>query len=303
MRRLDSGFRLQRPDWTVDPLLARRRRPWGGLLASVLAHSLLVLLLLGLLTSHREKPRETPAAAASTLPQVSMIYLPPPPRAAPPPRPSPPPRTQPVSPDAVHAPAPAPSRGAETRPDEVSGHEAAGTKPPAPDDPKSAPPAERLNTAPAAAQPSVTLSTAPLAPDTATMVSEAQRIFGSSRKIAPNDAVGLGAPTLPGERYEAERTNCIPPPRDSGQAAEMAEISGVIFQPNHRPLVGALLQIVGTQYSAFSDDRGYYKLVFDASLVTQCRTQYVRVTAHGFRARDLILGLGPGVNDVTLQRF
>ncbi len=303
MKRLDTGFRLRRADWSVDPLLAPHRRPWVGLLASVLAHSLLVLLLLGLLTKHQDTSAPDQPASASALPQVAMVYLPPPPRAAPAPRPAPPRQVQPVSPDAVHAPTAAPSRGPQPRTDDVSGRESPGRTPPQPEEPPAQPATESPKTAPAPTPPSVTLSTAPLAPDTATMISEAQRIFGRPRRLAQNDAAGLGAPTLPGEHYSAERTSCLPPPPAPGEKPELAEVSGVIFQPNHRPLGGALLQIVGTQYSAFSDDRGYYKLVFDAALVTQCRTQYVRVTAQGFRARDLILGLGPGVNDVTLQRF
>lgn len=308
MKRLNAGFRLQRADWTVDPLLARHRRPWGGLLASVLAHSLLLLLVLGLLSTHETASSPNQPSPSSPSPQVAMIYLPPPPppppraaaRSAPVPPPTPPPASRQVAPDAVHAPKPAPSRGPEQRPDEVSGHESPGTTPAEPEQPKADPAPPTPKTTPAQPTPA-TLSSAPLAPDTAAMISEARRLFGGGRRL--NTAAGLGAATLPGDRYSAERTSCLPPPRPPGEQPELAQVSGIIYQPNHRPLGGALLQIVGTQYSTFSDERGYYRLTFDADLVTQCRTQYVRVTADGFRARDLILGLGPGINDVTLQRF
>ena len=63
-----------------------------------------------------------------------------------------------------------------------------------------------------------------------------------------------------------------------------------------------LLAFIGTSYSTYSDGTGVYRLVFDASLVDECRTQYVRVVAAGYRGRNLILEVGPGVNDVVLDR-
>ena len=69
------------------------------------------------------------------------------------------------------------------------------------------------------------------------------------------------------------------------------------------PLAGAHLQIIGTPYVAFSDGAGRYTLRFDPALVDHCRTQYVRVTAPGFRSRLLVLSLGPqSANDVHLTR-
>ena len=66
----------------------------------------------------------------------------------------------------------------------------------------------------------------------------------------------------------------------------------VISVDNGRPLPGAYLQILGTPYSTYSDNGGYYKLSFDRALVANCRTQAVRVTAPGYSAADLLLGVG-----------
>ena len=67
-------------------------------------------------------------------------------------------------------------------------------------------------------------------------------------------------------------------------------------------LPGAFLQIVGTGYATFADDAGHYRLAFDPSLVGPCRTQVVRVTAHGYRAQNLILALGYADNTVRLSQ-
>jgi hypothetical protein len=49
--------------------------------------------------------------------------------------------------------------------------------------------------------------------------------------------------------------------------------------------------------------RGYYTLAFDKSLVDDCRTQMVRVTAPGFKAQILELSLGPQQsNDIPMAR-
>jgi hypothetical protein len=73
---------------------------------------------------------------------------------------------------------------------------------------------------------------------------------------------------------------------------------------NGRPLAGAHLQMLGTPYVAFTDDAGDYKFRFDLSLVDQCRTQYVRVTAKGYQSRLLVLVIGANVRseDVRLER-
>ena len=56
--------------------------------------------------------------------------------------------------------------------------------------------------------------------------------------------------------------------------------------------------------SRFTDDGGEYRFRFDMSLVDNCRTQYVRVTAPGYESRLLVLMVGPNVrsDDVLLKK-
>ena len=70
------------------------------------------------------------------------------------------------------------------------------------------------------------------------------------------------------------------------------------------PLVGAHLQIIGTAFSTFSDGNGEYRLEFDPKLLEQCRVQYVRVVADGYRGQMLTLAIGQRVrsDDVVLKK-
>lgn len=70
------------------------------------------------------------------------------------------------------------------------------------------------------------------------------------------------------------------------------------------PMPNAHLQIVGTSFVTFTDNNGEYVLTFDASLLDQCRTQYVRVSAPGYEPRLLVLVIGRNVrsDDVALRR-
>jgi hypothetical protein len=85
----------------------------------------------------------------------------------------------------------------------------------------------------------------------------------------------------------------------------MAVVQGRIYHEGTGiPLGGARLQILGTPYGAFSDPSGNYRLVFARELVNRCRTQMVRVSAPGYRGRDVILYMGEyGNGDVPLQRY
>jgi hypothetical protein len=62
--------------------------------------------------------------------------------------------------------------------------------------------------------------------------------------------------------------------------------------------------MIGTPYTAFTDDQGGYRFRFDLSLMDNCRTQYVRVTAKGYESRLLVLVVGPNVRseDVSLKK-
>lgn len=138
------------------------------------------------------------------------------------------------------------------------------------------------------------------------MESEAQRLFGRPKLEAqpadPNQlGIRLGALS---DQTSAARRSCVPRPKNSGAQIEMTEVVGRVYYDaaQTRPIPGAFLQMLGTAYSAYSDGTGRYRLVFDASLVDECRTQYVRVVAAGYRGQNLVLGLGVGSNDIILGR-
>ena len=94
-------------------------------------------------------------------------------------------------------------------------------------------------------------------------------------------------------------------PADSAAPAQYGTVVGRIFRQDGRePLAGAHLQMLGTPYVAFTDSEGEYRFRFDLSLMDNCRTQYVRVTAKGYESRLLVLVVGPNVRseDVRLQK-
>lgn len=141
----------------------------------------------------------------------------------------------------------------------------------------------------------------------ATMESEARRIFGRPR-LATRAGAGPQAvrPMEAWMRDDSER--CIPRqpgPAASASGIQLGTVVGRIFrQDNGRPLAGAHLQMIGTPYVAFTDGSGEYRFRFDLSLVDNCRTQYVRVTASGYESRLLVLVVGPQARseDVRLRR-
>jgi hypothetical protein len=149
----------------------------------------------------------------------------------------------------------------------------------------------------------------PQLPPTAapTLESEAQRIFGR-RRVATAPGVGPRA-VRPLETYLPDRPGvCVPtpkPPADSAGPVQYGVVEGRIYrQDGGGPLPGAHLQMLGTPYVAFTDDQGQYRFRFDLSLMDNCRTQYVRVTARGYESRLLVLMVGRNVRseDVHLQR-
>lgn len=273
------------------PLPLSRKKPWSGLTASVLMHGALVLIIVLTL---RQQDQEISRAASTAAPvePVSMVYLPPPAQR----RPLPVPERQIRRPDPLAEQATDNASALSTQPDvdlppAVQHQDPTVSAPePAPEPPK---PEETFasRTPPPPAQP--------------TMESEAQRIFGRPllrRQQMNPDQLGI-RPGDASDRDAAARSNCMPRPRDPSAPKEMATLVGRIYpEGSNRPLPGAFIQIIGTSYSTFSDQSGLYRLVFDASLVDECRTQYVRVVAAGYRGRNLVLGMGPGTNDVFLPR-
>ena len=94
------------------------------------------------------------------------------------------------------------------------------------------------------------------------------------------------------------------PVRPPGTPVEMGVVAGIVYREGTRqPLAGAFLQILGTPYSAFADERGAYSLAFDRALIDACRTQYVQVSKDGFAPKRLILSLGQRIsNDIPMSR-
>jgi hypothetical protein len=139
-----------------------------------------------------------------------------------------------------------------------------------------------------------------------TMESEAQRIFGQKR---PATQPGAGPrATRPLEAYLPDRAEkCVPRAATAADSAgpQYGTVVGRIFRGDSgRPLAGAHLQMLGTPFVAFTGPDGEYRFRFDLSLVDNCRTQYVRVSAKGYESRLLVLVVGENVRsgDVSLER-
>jgi hypothetical protein len=139
------------------------------------------------------------------------------------------------------------------------------------------------------------------------MESEARRIFGRPR-LATRSGVGPRA-VRPMESYIPEDpAKCVrrpSAPADSAGPVQFGMVEGRIFRGDTgEPLSGAHLQMVGTPYTAFTEADGSYKFRFDLTLMDNCRTQYVRVTAKGYQSRLLVLVVGANVRseDVALEK-
>ena len=284
------------------------QRPWISLAASAALHAALLALAVQLTREPAAPPPRHEAQTADPSREVEMVYLPPPPTRPPPPPPSPPrprppppaPRPAPVTPPRPIAPPPekeqrAPEPDANAPPDAARSE---GREPDL-DDP---PGGERIG-----AEDPTRGTPAPADNPAATMESEARRIFGRPR-LGPRPGAGPRA-SRPMEAYLPDHPErCVPKPsapRDSAVAPEFGVVVGKIFrQDNGRPLSGAHLQMLGTPFVSFTDDAGEYHFRFDLSLVDNCRTQYVRVTAPGYESRLLVLMVGANVRseDVLLKR-
>jgi hypothetical protein len=244
--------------------------------------------------------------------QVQMVYLPPPPTprvVPPPPAPTPPPQpTPPPPPPPTPPPAPIPRIAPPPKKEQRTPEPDANAPPEAErregQEPTNDEPAggERVGTADA--KPG---SAVPAENDAATMESEARRIFGRPRLGTRAGAGPLAS--RPMEAYLPDHPErCTPKPsepRDSAAEPQLGLVVGRIFrQDNGQPLAGAHLQMLGTPFVTFTDGAGEYHFRFDMSLVDNCRTQYVRVTAPGYESRLLVLMVGENVRseDVLLRK-
>lgn len=283
-----------------QPLTPPSTRNWPSLAASAAIHAAVLLLAVGLSRSRPEVPGERrepdPAEQAR---QVEMVYLPPPP-APPPPVVQPPPPPPPQSPPA-QAPPPQPPPPAAAPPPEKAQ--------PVPEDNANAPPEATRSKGEESDQPEggAPAETATPAPEAApTLESEARRIFGRQR-LATRPGAGPRA-TRPLEAYIPDRAEkCVPKPvaPSDSTVPQYGSVVGRIFRGDDgRPLAGAHLQMLGTPFVAFTGPDGEYQFHFDLSLVDNCRTQYVRVSARGYASRLLVLVVGENVRseDVRLEK-
>jgi hypothetical protein len=285
---------------------ARKERSWFSLTLSAALH--IVILVLAVRLSRMPAPEPEPKKDQTAQEQraVQMVYLPkPPPPAAPkrqpppPPPPPPTPRTQPPPPPIPRPFSPPPKKEQKTpEPDANAPPEAERSK-------GSAEPDDKPKQPERAGQPDVAAPTSELATKEALMESEAKRIFGSPKKYTP-EGVGPRA-SRPMEAYLPDHPErCTPrQPSPDSMGPQYGTVMGKIYrQDNGRPLSGAHLQMLGTPYVTFTDGTGAYRFRFDLSLVDNCRTQYVRVTAAGYESRLLVLVVGPNAvsEDVTLRR-
>jgi hypothetical protein len=273
-----------------QPVSPYRQSAWSPLAVSAGVHLVLLVLAAGL--SRRSSPQQDNERSdhpADEARRVDMIYVPPaeptlPPAPVRPPPPPPPPAVRQTvpEPEANAPPEATRSNGAETA-------EQPKDEPRGPKAEKAAPPA-----------------TTARGQAVATMESEARRIFGRPRLVS---RAGAGPQaTRPMEAWLPDNSErCTPrpvAPSDSGGVTQFGTVVGRIFrQDNGRPLAGAHLQMIGTPYVTFTDGSGEYRFKFDLSLMDNCRTQYVRVSAAGYESRLLVLVVGPNRSeDVRLRR-
>lgn len=287
-----------------EPLPTELPRIDGGRSALALGVSLAAHLLVGVLavTLARTDPAAVRDASAPAVEQrVDLVDLPPFPKQTPPPARAleNEPAAEPPPPERV--PRPQVRRDAPL-PEEVT----VRPEPPPPDLPLGEiPPATAPETA---ERPPVVESPLPSEVAASTAIeSEARRLFGPRNYGADRPAGPIAARSWATEVTEDRENDCTPrppAPRPPGTPPEMGTVAGTVYREGTRqPLGGAFLQIMGTPYSTFADDRGVYQLSFDRALIDSCRTQYVQVSKDGFAPRRLILSLGHRIsNDIPLSR-
>jgi Carboxypeptidase regulatory-like domain len=276
---------------------------------SVVLHLLLLAFLVRQSIARRAEPEDKPATASER--PIQLVFAPP--------RPQPTPRrTAPEVPPVQEPPPPVPAVPLTPGPDQSPGSTARVTPTPEPEpnappnsarqeatrpdpDPGTDQPARR----PASPPPASIAAPAPATDAAPTLESDARRLFGRpSTKLGP---VSGSRDNRPWESPVELSRGCTLPPEENDSTAPpgMAVVAGRIYrEDNGQPLPGARLQILGTEYGTFSNGEGYYRLVFDRSLVDRCRTQSVRVSAPGYAGRDVILYVGERASsDVPLRRY
>ncbi|HET7602857.1 MAG TPA: hypothetical protein VFK36_07550 [Gemmatimonadales bacterium] len=292
-----NSLLVKRTHFFLEGEVAPPQRPWLPLVLSAVLHLLVIAAIL-FVTRKDITADSAPAAQAEPERRIDLATLPPYQpqnrRPVPPPsRPAVQPPSRPIEPPPDRMPRPQVQRGEHLDEDVTVAPE-----PPPEKGPLAEAPAQR---APDAASSALSAQRSALETRNLAMATEAQRLFGR-----PQHGVTNATGPEPNARWAQELTDdrdndCRPSrraPRDPGAPVEMGQVSGQVFREGTRqPLAGAFLQILGTPYSTFADDEGWYTLQFDQSLVDACRTQYVQVSKDGFRPRRLILGLGVRANN------
>lgn len=268
------------------------RRPWVGIVTSILIHGTLITLVLW----HEARPAfllrrqaDSVEIAASRARQVGMIFLPPPApskddghaRVKQPPKPK------------VEDPPPPP-------PVEVADRAAPKGDAGAPSA-EDTPPADGGASAPLATpEPIPTPTPAPEPPrrHNPSIAFHGGRI-GSPLTTADPSPAWQQPPSI-----AALTPRCQPgPPRSASDPIDWGVVAGRVYSlGTTEPLVGATLQVLGTQYSTVSDEHGDYVLRFDSWPLKNCQAEYVRVQLDGFVSQTLVLGIGAVTrSDVQLR--
>lgn len=266
-----------------EPLTSRERHPLVAA-ASVALHAAVLLLLL---ISPREEAKNKAHAPEQQPREVRMMYLLPKEPAKPKPRPLVQPHRPQPPPTPAFAeaqPRPMPESPSPTRAEaHVPEHDQPAAMSPTP-----------------VSHPAEKKTAAEWEEDA--MVSEARRLFGppspTNATVAGPVRAGLPLSMMSGGprcAWGGAEARTIDGPRDG-------VIEGIVrTESGGEPIPGAFLQMLGTGSATFADASGHYRLTFDPSLVDACRSQLVRVTAPGFRARTMILTYGrPSDNVVDL---
>ena len=306
-RRRKMAMGIELPKGGVELPDQGSGRTWPGMTASAVVHAGLFLAAAGLFSGGTGDA--TTAESTQSDREVAMVYLEPPPT----PEPQPvaeaqPPQPQPQTPVETALPSqqelpppgpetddvlsPAPARETNTATREASPEEAAAEVRAGSDERDNIISTERvIEDGPE----DLASAAAAKGAEGATLEQEAQRIFGR-----PVTGTGTRNNALPW----ASDSTCVPDPTplDPKSPVVLDSIKGIVYDRSGMALPGAHLQVVGTSYHTFSDGSGRYGLIFDVSLVANCRVQVVRVSAGGYRGRDLYLAMGLGNNNVYMER-
>ncbi len=289
------------------------RQPLREAALSAAAHLLVLLRVIGVVSKEDLPKEERPKDQPPPVPPPQQVVLPP----YVPPKPQPQQQQAPPQPPKVLLPStpqaqsqtpapPASSQPKEDRPNAPPDEQKKdGVREPEPDAKQSPKAADRSADQPTTPAPAKT-PTPPIAKSSENaQEEEARRLFGTKRRADATDDPITIRPFAMGP--DGKPVKCEPLPkfeRDSLGRAPMGVAVGRILRDDGRPLGGALLQMIGTQFVAFTDDNGEYRFTYDMSLIEGCRTQYVRVSAKGYESRLLVLIIGEKVrsDDVELRR-